>query len=339
MIILMNEWCSWSYNIWSIWLDFSGFSAGQSVRPSLRGCSSYSFAAQGARCFTLEELGQAANYFNALNFIGAGKFGDVYKGLLNDTIVAIKRRPAAPSQEFIQEVTIHAHQWDEFHVGFILWSIQTWLMRLLAMICRHHLIWSRRWGSSMRNPLFMMQVEYLSSVRHRNLVSLLGYCQENGLQMLVYEYVPNGSISTHLYGKFSPSLTSFSLWTSCLRLSMVFFFFFPPIFRCKSNIQWAAGIQAQAFHCAWSSQRYGWGRFHASFFHPGYMKYLLKKWSLGRACSCWSHCNTCTLSRVPKKKKKGKAQEVPLTSDLELHMRHLNHGLTDPEDLPLFWAV
>ncbi|CAA7405159.1 unnamed protein product [Spirodela intermedia] len=118
----------------------------QSIRPSLRGCSSYSFDAQGARCFTLEELGQAANYFNALNFIGAGKFGDVYKGLLNDMIVAIKRRPAAPSQEFIQEV------------------------------------------------------EYLSSIRHRNLVSLLGYCQDSGLQMLVYEYVPNGSISAHLYG-------------------------------------------------------------------------------------------------------------------------------------------
>ncbi|RLN35403.1 hypothetical protein C2845_PM03G35000 [Panicum miliaceum] len=35
---------------------------------------------------------------------------------------------------------------------------------------------------------------------HRNLVKLLGYCQENGMQMLVYEYIPNGSVSTHLHG-------------------------------------------------------------------------------------------------------------------------------------------
>lgn len=44
------------------------------------------------------------------------------------------------------------------------------------------------------------QVQYLSSIRHRNLVSLLGYCQESDVQMLVYEYIPNGSVSTHLYG-------------------------------------------------------------------------------------------------------------------------------------------
>ncbi|KAF9595790.1 hypothetical protein IFM89_004192 [Coptis chinensis] len=30
---------------------------------------------------------------------------------------------------------------------------------------------------------------YLSSIRHRNLVNLLGYCQENGQQMLIYEYI------------------------------------------------------------------------------------------------------------------------------------------------------
>ncbi|KAF0925455.1 hypothetical protein E2562_016672 [Oryza meyeriana var. granulata] len=47
---------------------------------------------------------------------------------------------------------------------------------------------------------FIQEVNYLSSIRHRNLVNLLGYCQENGMQMLVYEYVPNGSVSTHLHG-------------------------------------------------------------------------------------------------------------------------------------------
>ncbi|XP_062230354.1 serine/threonine-protein kinase-like protein ACR4 [Phragmites australis] len=49
----------------------------------------------------------------------------------------------------------------------------------------------------------IQEVNYLSSLRHRNLVNLLGYCQENGMQMLVYEYVPNGSVSTYLHGNSS----------------------------------------------------------------------------------------------------------------------------------------
>ncbi|XP_010556328.1 PREDICTED: proline-rich receptor-like protein kinase PERK1 isoform X2 [Tarenaya hassleriana] len=47
---------------------------------------------------------------------------------------------------------------------------------------------------------FANEVRYLSSIHHRNLVTLLGYCQENNMQFLVYEYVPNGSVSSHLYG-------------------------------------------------------------------------------------------------------------------------------------------
>ncbi|XP_059294388.1 probable leucine-rich repeat receptor-like protein kinase At5g49770 [Lycium ferocissimum] len=50
------------------------------------------------------------------------------------------------------------------------------------------------------SPEFIDEVRYLSSIQHRNLVTLLGYCQENDQQILVYEYIPNGSVSIHLYG-------------------------------------------------------------------------------------------------------------------------------------------
>uniref|UniRef100_A0ACD5XCP9 Uncharacterized protein n=1 Tax=Avena sativa TaxID=4498 RepID=A0ACD5XCP9_AVESA len=57
---------------------------------------------------------------------------------------------------------------------------------------------------------FIHEVNYLSSIRHRNLVKLLGYCQDNDMQMLVYEYVPNGSVSTHLHGNGrSPTVQNF----------------------------------------------------------------------------------------------------------------------------------
>ncbi|KAK6912893.1 Serine-threonine/tyrosine-protein kinase, catalytic domain [Dillenia turbinata] len=54
--------------------------------------------------------------------------------------------------------------------------------------------------SAAPTPEFIEEVRYLSSIQHPNLVTLLGYCQDNGRQILVYEYIPNGSVSTHLYG-------------------------------------------------------------------------------------------------------------------------------------------
>ncbi|OVA15022.1 Protein kinase domain [Macleaya cordata] len=48
---------------------------------------------------------------------------------------------------------------------------------------------------------------YLSEIQHRNLVTLLGYCQEDGFQMLVFEYLPNDSVCGHLYDNGKDSTT------------------------------------------------------------------------------------------------------------------------------------
>ena len=59
------------------------------------------------RRFEIEELSSATKKFSDKSLIGEGKFGEVYKGLLHDgMIVAIKRRPAPPSQEFVEEVIV-----------------------------------------------------------------------------------------------------------------------------------------------------------------------------------------------------------------------------------------
>ncbi|KAL2577204.1 hypothetical protein AAZX31_16G129400 [Glycine max] len=44
----------------------------------------------------------------------------------------------------------------------------------------------------------MNEIRLLSSVSHPNLVRLLGCCIEGGEQILVYEYMPNGTLSQHL---------------------------------------------------------------------------------------------------------------------------------------------
>ncbi|KAH6824250.1 Protein kinase superfamily protein [Perilla frutescens var. hirtella] len=54
---------------------------------------------------------------------------------------------------------------------------------------------------------FVMEMETLTKVRHRNLVSLIGYCNEQGEMILVYEYVANGTLADHLHNNSSSSLT------------------------------------------------------------------------------------------------------------------------------------
>ncbi|KAL3742214.1 hypothetical protein ACJRO7_017662 [Eucalyptus globulus] len=47
---------------------------------------------------------------------------------------------------------------------------------------------------------FSNEVTLLSRIHHRNLVQLLGYCQEDGRNMLVYEFMHNGTLKEHLFG-------------------------------------------------------------------------------------------------------------------------------------------
>ncbi|XP_059072107.1 probable leucine-rich repeat receptor-like protein kinase At2g28990 [Cryptomeria japonica] len=47
---------------------------------------------------------------------------------------------------------------------------------------------------------FLNEIDLLSRVHHKNLVSLLGYCNESRALMLVYEYMLGGSLKDHLYG-------------------------------------------------------------------------------------------------------------------------------------------
>lgn len=49
---------------------------------------------------------------------------------------------------------------------------------------------------------FKAEIELLSRVHHKNLVSLVGFCFEREEQMLVYEFVPNGTMKDTLSGTY-----------------------------------------------------------------------------------------------------------------------------------------
>jgi serine/threonine protein kinase len=113
------------------------------IEDQIRGSS------MAPRKFKLRELRRATGNFNPKNELGKGGFGTVYKGLLANKEVAVKR------------VSKDSHQGKQE---------------------------------------FIAEVTTIGSLRHKNLVKLIGWCYERCELLIVYEYMPNSSLDKFIFG-------------------------------------------------------------------------------------------------------------------------------------------
>uniref|UniRef100_A0A0D9ZDU6 non-specific serine/threonine protein kinase n=1 Tax=Oryza glumipatula TaxID=40148 RepID=A0A0D9ZDU6_9ORYZ len=71
-------------------------------------------------------------------------------------------------------------------------------------------------GSGQGEREFQAEVDIISRVHHRHLVSLVGYCIAGARRVLVYEFVPNKTLEFHLHGKGLPVMP----WPTRLRIAL-----------------------------------------------------------------------------------------------------------------------
>ncbi|XP_031252697.1 proline-rich receptor-like protein kinase PERK15 isoform X1 [Pistacia vera] len=71
-------------------------------------------------------------------------------------------------------------------------------------------------GSGQGEREFQAEVEIISRVHHRHLVTLVGYCISGVHRLLVYEFVPNKTLEFHLHGDGRPTMD----WPTRMKIAL-----------------------------------------------------------------------------------------------------------------------
>ncbi|XP_024522175.1 probable L-type lectin-domain containing receptor kinase S.7 [Selaginella moellendorffii] len=123
----------------------------------------------GPRRFTFKELSCATKGFSQV--LGYGAFGTVYKGRLR--LLPVDMKSEAPTSDEIVEVEVAVKRANR--------------------------------GSKHGREEFMSELSIIGCLRHRNLVQLQGWCREKNELLLVYDFMPNGSLDKLLFDKSASS--------------------------------------------------------------------------------------------------------------------------------------
>ncbi|KAG2297919.1 hypothetical protein Bca4012_009104 [Brassica carinata] len=119
------------------------------------------------KAFSFNELKNATKNFRPDSLLGEGGFGCVFKGWIDETTLTASR----PGSGIV--VAVKKLKPDGF---------------------QGHKEW-------------LTEVNYLGQLTHPNLVLLIGYCAEGENRLLVYEFMPKGSLENHLFRRGAQPLT------------------------------------------------------------------------------------------------------------------------------------
>ncbi|CAL9228875.1 unnamed protein product [Arabidopsis halleri] len=128
--------------------------------------------------FSLSELKSATRNFRPDSVVGEGGFGCVFKGWIDEASLT----PSKPGTGIVIAVKRLNQEGFQGH---------------------------REW---------LAEINYLGQLDHPNLVKLLGYCLEEEHRLLVYEFMPRGSLENHLFrrGTFYQPLS----WNTRVRMAL-----------------------------------------------------------------------------------------------------------------------
>jgi serine/threonine protein kinase len=128
------------------------------------------------RIFSYLDLKSATRNFRPDSLLGEGGFGSVYKGWVDETGTAAARAGTG--------ITVAVKQLN--HEGL-----------------QGHKEW-------------LAEVNFLGQLHHPNLVKLIGYCSEDDQRLLVYEFMPRGSLENHLFRKGAMPLS----WATRMKIAL-----------------------------------------------------------------------------------------------------------------------
>ncbi|KAJ3702671.1 hypothetical protein LUZ61_006376 [Rhynchospora tenuis] len=128
--------------------------------------------------FSYNELKTATKKFHPDNIIGEGGFGCVYKGWLDEQILP-PNKPFSFFKKFSQAPSKPGSD----------------VVVAVKMLKPYSLQGPEEWQA---------EVDYLGRLHHPNLIKLIGHCSEGNNRLLVYEFMPRGSLDNYLFKSAQP---------------------------------------------------------------------------------------------------------------------------------------
>ncbi|KAL9992852.1 putative transferase, protein kinase RLK-Pelle-RLCK-VIIa-2 family [Helianthus debilis subsp. tardiflorus] len=116
--------------------------------------------AENLKSFRFNVLQEATEKFHPNNELGEGRFSTVYKGWIDEQS-RVATKPGVGTAVAVKRFNKHYRSQSD----------QDWLA----------------------------DMDYFGQLNHENLLKYIGYCLEGGHRLLVYDFMPRGSLANHLF--------------------------------------------------------------------------------------------------------------------------------------------